>query len=688
MAQYLDKFRGTIGKRQADQIINLLNKKKNTGQIRSVDEFSQQLDSLIRELTGTVLQPTLSVFQAEERTTIDSERHNYMLDRVQDDLQAGFEEATNIDEVQRAHEALIRDVTLKNLRAGVAELESKITLYEYLSQDNNGFDKAIFSTFRESKEERTTRGVGTDTLFVDPRLNETIPVTEDAAVELVGERLTLTPTSRTVHTVTKVRQIFDATFPQSEQIFEQPGSTLDNIIDNQSGTYWVQSLHFPSFVSSVKVKLEFDLGSVKEIDFIEVEPITQQGVYLEAVHYVGDGNIVKELVSPNLLVESPIGLQVPKIATQRVILTFRNENGVRAAFQYLTQDTLLGQATAAQSTPLASVTMAGISQDLNSSISSNEIKEIAGVVTETPSIYNGYSFTTGFDNVRFGLAQYSNRSIYISSPLELCGRGQVGLRAQEQRPMIDDTSQSTVYTTDTYDADDDDIYLASVEYWVVKQDFNADGVLVKTSRFPILPLGVQRLHHERLLLTERSTSLLTSNDIGRAMFYTVADDGGGGDGNVVVYRNGTVLLNVDGNPVATEGWRQADPITTPADKTPSNGIPMRFRIQIVGALPGDIYTVSYNPMVSSTPTIPNPPYGAFTSIGGLQVVDMAGDLTIRRNTGQIVVLENVEESQIIANTKLFLVIVLRQNAAEPTLTPAVEEYTLMGNCEDTEKFEE
>src|SRR5688500_16419153 len=122
MGQYLDKFKDTIGKRQTQQILNLLNKRRNSGQIRTVEEFSQQMEDLIRELTETTLKPSLSLFQAEENNYIDSERQNFMLERVQDDLEAAFEEANNINEVQNAHQAVVRDVILKNLRSGIAEL--------------------------------------------------------------------------------------------------------------------------------------------------------------------------------------------------------------------------------------------------------------------------------------------------------------------------------------------------------------------------------------------------------------------------------------------------------------------------------------------------------------------------------------------------------------------------------------
>jgi len=69
-------------------------------------------------------------------------------------------------------------------------------------------------------------------------------VLEDASVELVGERLTLPDDKVTNHSIHSVRQIFDSEAPQSELIVEPPGTSMRKMIDNQRGTYWVQSLLF------------------------------------------------------------------------------------------------------------------------------------------------------------------------------------------------------------------------------------------------------------------------------------------------------------------------------------------------------------------------------------------------------------------------------------------------------------
>lgn len=697
MAQYLDKFKGIIGKKQTEQILKLLNKKRNQGQIRTVKEFSEQLQGLVRELTSTVLTPSLKLWLGVQDEVIDSETYNFMLDRVQDDLEASFEEANKIDEVQKSHEAIVRDVILKNLRAGVAELESKISLYEFLNKDLRGFDSAVFSTFRESKEARTQRGdAQASVIFLDPRTNLLIPNTEDATVELVGERLTLPNDLVEQHSIRNIRQIFDSETPQSELIVEPANVSLSNIIDNTKGTYWFQSLLFSSPKNYVKVKLEFDLGAVKEINYVEVEPASRYGFILEAIHYVDGNNVVTDLEVPEIAVESPINVRIKKVATRRLILTFRNENPSKVQFEYGEgSDPLFDQALIEPPEGIEP-TIGGVSQDLKEILGSVKMQDIIGLQDVSKTSFSGYEFLTGFDNIRIGLTTYRSRGVYISSPLELENMGEIGLKTIESRPYLDSLDQQIRFTNTTYDIAQDSgleedaettpgytsptYFQGSIEYWIVKQDISAEDILLRTTVFPILPLGVSKIHHERLLLTEKSDPSLVNNDLGETIFYTVPE-------NVTVYRNGEILENVSSDPLALEGWKHyPEPSGDTADKLPNNNQPMRFRIQIVAPLAGDIFTVTYTPLISTTTSIPKNLSEEYTTVEGLKVVDLVGDLTARVGPGQVVIVGGLGEELEIAKSKIVLKIILRQNTAESSLTPAVEEYTLVSGYKDETKF--
>jgi Flp pilus assembly protein TadG len=693
MGQYIDKFNDTIGKRQSQQILKSLNKKRNSGQIRTIEEFSKRFEELIRDLQSTVLSPTLKVWMAQEDDYTDSEAHNTMLDSVQDDLESAFEEANNIDEVQRSHEAIMRDVVLKNLRSAVKELEGKVNLYEFINNDTRGFDSAIFTTFRESKENRTERSQQFASIFfTDPRTGTLVSTDQDAEVELVGERLVLANTDKSYHSISNIRQIFDDETPQSELVVEPSGTRLNNLIDGTRGTYWVQSLLFKQKRNSVNIQLELNLGINREINFIEIEPAVKHGITLEEISYLDNNNVITPLGIAEVLLDGAAVIRIRKISTKKIILTFRNDNFGRVHFEYDGDtDSLFSQALL-QPPGGISPTKKSTQEDLNDMLSSAKVKEVLGVRTKAKKVFTGYQFVTGFDNIYVGITESEQKSIYVSSPLEICGAGQIGIRVAESRPFRPAIGGITQFTTETYDNNVSNeidnpvtkgrLFLGSIEYWIIRQDFNIAGSLVKTTTFPILPLGVQRVHQERLVLTEKSVSTLTNNDIGTLMFFTNRTDG-----DIKVYRNGVLDTDETGNPGATTGWKQEPETPDGTLRTPNNGERMRFKIKVLNNLAGDIFTVSYTPLLSTTKAVPKS-LSEFLTVGGVQIVDLVGDLSARSSEGQLVLLDRIGEDDANQTTKIYLVIMLRQNTADTSLSPAVEEYTLVAGCKDPTKFEE
>jgi len=684
MGKYIDKFRSLMGKRQTDQILKLLTKKKNTGQIKSIDEFSRELDSLVRELTGTVLTPSLKLFLGEQSSVIDSERFNFMLDRVEDDLGAGFEEANNIASVQSSHVAIVRDVVLKNLKAGVDELESKVNLYEFLNGDSRGFDSAIFSTFRESKEGRTGRQVDTQGLFVDPRNKKAISATFDAHVDLSGERLTLPYERNIFHPVRSIRQIFDSESPQGEISVDRPGTSLDKMIDNTAGTYWVTSTLFSSQPESMKVKLELDLGTRKEVNYIEIEPVHHRDIYVESISFEDDTGTTVSLGQIDVSLSGVTSIQFRKISARRLILTLRNENALPLQFEYRTSlstflDIALDPiASLRGGSQILSVEVAATTQlsDLISSKAMNTVG-IPLFNGEGPITFKGVEFLTGIDNIRIGIAKYLSQGIFVSSPLTSKIVGQAGIRAKERRSYTDG-SGGIVYAETPFTSPELYPFWGSIEYWVAKRDFSSEDILIRSSVFPLFPLGWTRAYHERLVLSEKSAANLSFNDIGSTIFFTTKTDG-----DIVVYRNGQEVPNIDDVPGSSEGWSTDEQVAV--DKTPDTGDPMVFKIRVAGAGEGDIFTVSYNPITSSTFAKPTAPYAEFDIVGGIQAVDLLGDLSARIGPENVVVID--EDSNQVAETKLYLMVILRQNTSDPTLTPALEEYTLVSAKKDQTKFE-
>ena len=149
---YLDKFRSTLPETQGNQIRKLLRQKRDTGEIVSLDEFRANLAELTQELLAQKITPSLQLFLGEQGDLIASDTYNFMLDRIKDDLEAVFIEATRIDEILNAHNQLIRNVALQTMYLAINELESKVKIYSFLNGAglHQGFDTAQFNTFRLS----------------------------------------------------------------------------------------------------------------------------------------------------------------------------------------------------------------------------------------------------------------------------------------------------------------------------------------------------------------------------------------------------------------------------------------------------------------------------------------------------------------------------------------------------------
>jgi hypothetical protein len=174
---------------------------------------------------------------------------------------------------------------------------------------------------------------------------------------------------------------------------------------------------------------------------------------------------------------------------------------------------------------------------------------------------------------------------------------------------------------------------------------------------------------------------LAHNDFSKLIFFTNRTNG-----DIKVYRNGFLLADETGNSSAVTGW-QMDPNPNTAGSTPNSGSRMSFRIKILDRFPNDIYTVSYTPMVSSTNSVPSI-LSIYNDVGGLKIVDLAGDLSVRILPAHIVGLDKTGEKVELAQSMIYLAVILRQNTAEATLTPALEEYTLLSASEDLAKFEQ
>jgi hypothetical protein len=654
-AGYLQKFRSGISQGQYEKLTRTLNSQNQQGQFSNYAQFRERLDNLTRELFEKRIAPLFTLYTAIPGQPIDSETYNFMLGRLQDDLEIAFAEAGKIGDVLRAHDAIVRDMFLKDLKNAVADLERQVATHELVVNSPYAFQKTLFSNFSGAGDIRESRSVGTEGLFVDPRTGERISSVNDGSIDRLGRYLVLPLQNSGYIQPNKVRQIFDFEAVASEKNVQTDDLRLQNLIDNTNNTYWSYLYLFKEASNSkVTTKLEFDFGGQQEINFLEIDPALLFNVELSKIIYFDHSGTAKEIPLGLIISRNKQKVQFSKIATSKVILVFENENAIPV--NYVVRDLV---------DPLTEV------------ISEALIEQLGRSREWVTSEFSGRQFQIGFDNIRFGMASYKDMGAFVSKPLEIGEPVKlIGFTCDESRPAA---AVATPFvfepTTDTYD-NDDYLFGGSVEYWVLRKLLASSGSLLSFDVFPILPIGRTRVNHEVLVLTHRFSTTTLVDNVGRLMFYVDPSSVGDGTetGNVRVYRNGILLTKIADESSGDGWWLE----TRLSQDIPGVNVPMATAIGISQARIGDRYTVSYTPTLSNVLTKEK----VSGSAGSHQyLVDLAGDLTARPYLDQVVLSESMVGTQEVGSVEMRLMVIMRRSVADESLSPYLRSFILAGSTQ-------
>ena len=631
MQNFLEKFNGTIKNRQTQQILKILNKRKLEGGIRNFNEFRTQFETLMSDLAQETLVPSTVLYPAIPFNEISIETHNEMLLRIQNDLSASFEELLKIAEVQENHEAIVRDLLLKNLRSGMNELRTKINLYRFLNGNGLGFEEALYSTFNGATGERTNRAASVpNKLFVDPRNKSFLRSIFDAEIDVVGESLRLSSKNRKRIGVGEVKQLFGGTNKKS--LFELYGYTennLSNMIDNSKGTYWNHTIRRAGDAETVTVTLQFFLNGTREINYLEIEP-SIAGFKLKTLLLRKPNGEVVQNIANDLLIDKDKRIVFDTVSVDNFIIEFEIPNNVYKEYENSTIENF---------------------NPLNDYVTPDVADQILQVQSEQLESFSCFEYQIGIDNVKVGFTEHSEQSIYVSKPLFLTEEtGILGLITKEQRPYLLDGR--LLYTKE----EEEKKYIGSIEYWVIKENLDSDdeqnATVLNTSVFPICPMGRTQIRHERLILSEFSgASEFTTKDTGFLIHVpsAVAD--------VELFRNGTSM--------GSGGWL--------GTTDPNTDI---LKIKINEVNPGDIFTASYPVKVGDS----------YASSQESSDVFLTEDKTVKLGPESIVLIDESQDDRI-ESYRLYLVILMRQNGNVQAATPMIEEYTLAMGKRNIGKFE-
>lgn len=665
---YLNNFRSGLKSAQSKQILALLTREKAQGNITSLEEFKARLAQLTAQLTSTTIAPTLQLYLAELGDVIDSDSFNFMLQRIEDDLQSGFTEANTIDEVLIAHETIIDDVVIKTLELAINDLESRIESLEFISNSPGGFSNVSFNTFRVTQNNKSSIDEGI--VFIDPKTQIQSGPGSEAFIDFIGEKLLLKNSLATEARINSIRQIFDAEAIQSELNVEFNNSDLHNISDSTVGTFWIQSILLSQSTGETGVftKLELDLGSVQSLNYLQVEPVSLYPIELYRISYIDENN------QSIIILEDPIEINTTnkfyfnKISARKIHLTFRNKNYSLVQFEQKPDSPLV----AFTRDPLNSQQLiSSVQENLLDLISSPRVRQVLGInESEVGATHSFFEYLIGFDNIRLGLIQFDETSIWVSKTQTVDKLGQVALRVVEKRPV--NNSGVIEYTTNTQPSSLSTIFHGALEYYLIKRDFNKTNTAISTLILPILPVNQSVVRHEQLILNQKSSPSLTTEDIGTLQFFTSQEIT-----DIHVYRNNTELPPTDLvviNPLEEDGWLKN---TTNSIDNPGQASRMKYCIQIQRPSPVDIYTVSYTPDLSTSNTIPQD-----LNTSPAFIVDLAGNLDSWLGKQNTIYFQATKKGEEISYSLINLVVIMHRTSSNATLSPVLEEYLLSWGSRD------
>jgi hypothetical protein len=655
MASYIDKYKDTIKPKQIEQVLKVLNRQKDDGEIRSLEEFTQKLDSLVRELTQATLTPTLKILQPEQKT--DSEIHNFMLDRVEDDLTVVFDEAQNLEVVQTAHHQIIVNNTLKKLRDNLAILNTKMDVYEFIANNTYGFDSAIFSVFGTSKNDQLQKNELTKSLFIDPKTGKEFPETEIAHLGLDDKELTLRTAIKNYFNIISVIENIDEI---DIGIFDTTYFPLENAIDNDDQTFASKEIISLDSVEYKTLVLELSLEGIKSINFLELSiPESKDNLRLYSIKYLDNDNVIQTISIPDVRLTAHEVFRFLTVSAQRIYLEFRNYSGTYFENKFEKEIQW-------NNIPIET----NVYKLLKDNISSNFINANAlPQITIQEETIKGWKYLFNFISIKCGFIKYEPKTCYISQPFEIEDVMNIGLKTDYQIPL---KGTDGVFLYDKNEIKNNLLpttqqYLGNIEYWIVKEDLDDHDNKLSNLIFRILPLN-KTIFEDLIFLTWNPFSLLS---YGYYMFLATR------------VSNSVLRLN-------------SINLTYPTDysflieyKPPNDNKELsRIRIYDIKNSDGystlsDICTLWNTFQVSSTVALPrfvlyDPPYNPFS------VSDLAGDLSIRWNWNNVIGIEKFNPK--IRKYRFYLMIILRQTFNNQSVTPIVNNYKLFFGKIEQDKF--
>lgn len=650
MIPFLSGFLGNLPAIQTKQILRLLARMRDQGEIRTQEEFQSRLAGLLKSVKGGELSEQTPYLLFADGDLLESDAIRTFLDLARLDSEAMLGAVETIGDALRAHYRILSQNYFDAIEASIVELEAETTAYEVLETHKFSGFGTVLKTCNFSGAISTPGASKPDSmavsLFTDSRGGVPATYSPPGRGE-PGLRLGLSSSGRqrTV-SFSSVEISTDSTTPQTEFSISSAENIPTSAIDGSLDTAWKHSVLLNEHPSSCRLKLRLVFPSAKRINAFAINGLADVPMKLVSASYKDAGGQEFDLgigTSSSRSRSGLIGSYVPDdvmwiignreqifqtgdITAKSILLTLQQDTGVDGEFFYDAEigswksgyrtDELVGYITNPADWASSSVAEPlGITQDSRGRMRARFAEYVFG-------LKNAYALERDYDQT----------GLFVIEPFEV-----------KKTP-----NTLALYT----DVDWPIGSLADIEFLLKKENYSMDGSVLDTELFPIVPYGTSSIN-ERVFLSRRDVSSINSSGVLR--FYPDFSQ------SFKLYSDGVEMTLGVGYYISIDDgatWLIEVPTTLPST------VPMVCRIRVASPSPSGTYVCSYMPLASTGDTGED--------------VWLNTEKTVRLDSRQVYSFSKIRPTGEVSSCKLCLQIITRANSLDTRTTPYLKELVLLG----------
>jgi hypothetical protein len=622
--ELINQLSSVIESIRRNQVLSRIDKKRKDGSIRNEAEFQEELKNQLIDMSSAASETTYYPAYIPYGKAY-SEYMNENFTSIRENLEVAFLEATHLMAKIKSHNDFF-DKTIFELKNLEKKILQKVEEAEVVGGIGEAYNKAYVNSFIENKNMALDNRTGLNEILFDEKDLETFSKTENLVTNLELKKLQL-PSYR--NSGVKISAI--SVLPtETTSSFIKLDSCLNNtnsMINSDPTEMWTFAVASESQLESGAIlALDIDLGDKRRVNEISVYLGAGTNAMFKSLSYQSETGEFIDLDSEERLLNGNLSVSFGSVIAKRFKLRLSQYTSSIISYDMNAKVSDINEMIYTKTRP----DISSMSNIINQEIKDPKIQQIIGTKTfKVDSFKTLYVYKIDIKKITVSESSYKTEGVYVERYSEESAPILIGFQSTENRKNY------------THKLTKKQLSCGNIEYTLFKHDYDGHGKKLRSSKFPILPLGTVK--------TEETIVFPQGSKIVKTRFLAHKRNGDGS--SVLLKRNGELLIRgVD--------WRFVD-LINPADdagyiiKDSASSTVIELLHSNISINSG-IYTVEYSPRYSTETVnktldngvfyLPNGAVNFIDNVGGTKIekCDIFVRIIIRNNDD-----ENPESAEVL-----------------------------------------